>query len=373
MNHFRPGPNRITFEAQLHTAADAECVAGPSKGDDRFVLFDTSEFVMPDFARIAQLPNLAALQGTGFPYNSSDTPVALVLGDTSPDIVSAAATLLGRMAIAAGRIIVVETDTPSSALDARNAIFVAAAAQIPADVPAQLNLDSSIRSAWKAPEQPLDIQPRAVTASAVAGGGADVSGNALGSAGAIPGDALEDRADTQETFNRWRERLSSGGGGWRGNVSAFQDWFQRTLQLSGATLRFVPGQDAAFEPLHGSTTLIAQGPSVSGDKTWTLITAPTPHLLLEGADTLTDSPQWFQLTGRVASYSAKTKAIQTEPVGVFSFVPTQPVSLANLRLIAANWLSENILAFSLLLFAACVLLGLATALFLSRIGRRSSA
>ena len=47
--------------------------------------------------------------------------------------------------------------------------------------------------------------------------------------------------------------------------------------------------------------------------------------------------------------------------------------VANLRLIAANWLSENILAFSLLLFAACLLLGLATALFLSRIGRRGSA
>jgi hypothetical protein len=47
--------------------------------------------------------------------------------------------------------------------------------------------------------------------------------------------------------------------------------------------------------------------------------------------------------------------------------------LANARLIAANWLSENILAFSLLLFAACLLLGLATALFLSRLGRKGSA
>jgi hypothetical protein len=41
-------------------------------------------------------------------------------------------------------------------------------------------------------------------------------------------------------------------------------------------------------------------------------------------------------------------------------------------LIVANWLSDNILAYSVLLLLACILLGLVTALFLSRIGRGSA-
>jgi cellulose synthase operon protein B len=368
MTHFRPGPNRITFEAQLHTVADAECVAGPSKGDDRFVLFDTSEFVMPDFARIARLPNLAALQGTAFPYNISDAPVALALGDFSPDIVATATTLLGRMAVAAGRIIDIDIEPASSAVKQGNAIFITTASQIPAAIPSQLDLDSKIMSTWKAPDEGPDT-PSSPAAEAANG----VAGNALGAAATDPNDALLDPADTKETFDRWRERLSAGGGGWRGDISSFQDWVQRTFQLSSTSLRFLPSRGAAFDPPRGSTTLIAQGPSLSGDGAWMLVTAPTSRLLREGTDAITNSPEWFQLTGRLASYNAKTKILQTQPLATFSFVPTRPITLANLRLIAANWLSENILAFSLLLFTACVLLGLATALFLSRIGRRSSA
>ncbi|MDQ0390676.1 cellulose biosynthesis cyclic di-GMP-binding regulatory protein BcsB [Labrys monachus] len=365
MAHFRPGPNRITFEAQLHTAADMECAAGPTKGDARFVLFDTSEFVLPDFARIARLPNLAALQGTGFPYNISETPVAVVLGEFSPDAVSAAATLLGRMAVSAGRVIDVDLDASPSTLRDRNAIFVATASQIPSGVADQLDLDGRIGSLWKAPEDSLDPGATPLAANAMTG----IAGNALAVTKAP--DALSDPADTQETFDRWRERLSTSGS-WRGDVSSFQDWLQQTFQVSTASLRFLPSRDAAFEPSRNNTALIAQGPSVSGDKAWTLLTAPSPRLLREGADDLTDGSQWLRLSGRLVSYSAKTNATQTLPVATFSFIPTAPFSLANLRLIAANWLSENIFAFSLLLFAACLLLGLATALFLSHIGRRSS-
>jgi len=38
-------------------------------------------------------------------------------------------------------------------------------------------------------------------------------------------------------------------------------------------------------------------------------------------------------------------------------------------LIIANWLSDNILTYSVLLLSACILLGLVTVRFLSRIGR----
>lgn len=367
MSHFRPGPNRITFEAQLHTNSDLECATGPTKGANRFALFDSSEFVMPNYARIAQLPNLAALQGTAFPYNSSTEPVALVLSNTNEDTLSAAATLLSRMAVAAGRPINLDLDPPS--LENRDTLFIAPAPEIPDPVPAQLDLDEHFRTSWQAREE--ESQPGPVVAGNAIGNSAT---NAIGSSATAPSLPVvaTEPVDTQETFDRWRDTLSSEGGGWRGNVSAFEDWLQRTFQVSSQTLRLLPTRDMPYHPSRDATVMIAQGPSPSGDKAWTLITSPTAELLRKGAVTLTGSPQWFQLTGRLVTYNARVAEVQTQPVTTFAFVPTQPISFANLRLIAANWLSENLLAFALLLFAACLVLGLATALFLSCIGRRSS-
>ena len=74
----------------------------------------------------------------------------------------------------------------------------------------------------------------------------------------------------------------------------------------------------------------------------------------------------------MVSYNADTGKLSIQPVTTFTFLVTQPLSPGNLRLIVANWLSDNILAYSVLLVSTCVLLGLATALFLSRIGRQSA-
>ncbi|PRH89026.1 cellulose synthase BcsB subunit [Labrys okinawensis] len=357
MTHFRPGPNRVTFEAQLFTTMDSQCAAGPTKGNNRFALFDSSEFVMPDYARIAQQPNLAALQGTAFPYNGAVDPVALVVSRYDSPVMSATATLLARMALAAGRLINIDPNAPS--LDDRHALFVAPAPDIPEQVPAQLNLDEQLRTGWK-PHNDEPILPSAA------------AGNPPGPTLATLPVAATEPADTQETFDRWRDTLKAEGGGWRGNVSSFQDWLQRTFQVSSQTLRFLPSRDVAFHPSRDTSAMIAQGPSPSGNKTWTLLTAPSTRELRAGANTLTSSPQWFQLSGRLATYNTRLAEVQIQPVTTSSLTATQPLSFTNLRLIAANWLSENLLAFAFLLFAACLLLGLATALLLSRIGRRIS-
>jgi cellulose synthase operon protein B len=359
MTQFKPGPNVITFEAQLNVAADQDCRVGGGAGKtSRFVLFDTSEFVMPDFARIARLPDLAALMGTGFPYNRAQNPTALVMNAADADVVSAAATLLARMAVVAGRII--PTELASTAAKDRNAIFVVPAAQAPIDVLTQLGVDEGLRTTWKEPAGDLGDDDASQPANAP---GADAQ--------AAPEISPPNEVDTQATFDRWRDALSNGGG-WRGNVSALQDWFQRTFQFSGASLRFLPSADEAFQTPRGATALLAQAVSPSGDRAWTLLTAPSSRLLRLGANALTAQQQWSQLAGHVVTYSAKTAAIATQPVATFSFVVTQPLSLGNLRFIAANWLSDNILAFSVLLLSACVFLGLVTSSFLSRIGRGSA-
>ena len=84
--------------------------------DPRFVLFDTSQFTVPTFARIARQPDLSEMSGTGFPYNRSQHPVALIIERGQSGALSAAATLLGRMSVAAGRTIPVEPLSPGRRL-----------------------------------------------------------------------------------------------------------------------------------------------------------------------------------------------------------------------------------------------------------------
>ena len=95
--HFRPGVNEVTIEAVLDTATDESCPPGAAAGGPpRFVLFDTTSFSMPDFARLGRWPNLSALIGTGFPYSRNVERTAVVLGRSDRDTYAAAATLLAR-------------------------------------------------------------------------------------------------------------------------------------------------------------------------------------------------------------------------------------------------------------------------------------
>jgi hypothetical protein len=85
---------------------------------------------------------------------------------------------------------------------------------------------------------------------------------------------------------------------------------------------------------------------------------------------LSGQANWSQLDGRISTYEGGTKTVQTVPVNSFQFIPTQAGSFSNYRLIAANWLSTNILSYAVLLAVLAVVLGLATATMLSNLGRR---
>lgn len=98
--------------------------------------------------------------------------------------------------------------------------------------------------------------------------------------------------------------------------------------------------------------------------------APTGKDLRESVQALSAQDTWRQLAGHITTYQRGTKTIETIPINDFAFIETQPASLSNYRLIAANWLSTNILTYAVLLAALGVLLGLATAMLLSNLGRR---
>ncbi|MBO9123887.1 MULTISPECIES: cellulose biosynthesis cyclic di-GMP-binding regulatory protein BcsB [unclassified Rhizobium] len=334
MRHFKPGLNSVSIETILQTDEDNVCVPGTAAGaGPRFALFDTSEFHMPDFARVGQRPNLAALAGTGYPYSRAASPTPLFIDRVDPDTLSATATVLGQMALMAGRPIDVEPAASPGAIGDRDAMFVGSISQMPQAVLSQLNIATTSQATWR---------PLAATQTTP--------------------------SETNVMFDEWRSKVS--GGVWQGQITSFQEWLRRNFDISLSTLQFIPGAEQVFTPSNTNSFLIAQGANTAGNGTWTIVTAPSAKDLREGADAMTSQLNWPEIEGHVTTYSAATGKIDTVPVSRFDFIATESWTFANYRLIAANWLSTNVLSYAVLLVVLSLLIGVATAGMLGRLGRR---
>ena len=333
MRHFKPGLNSIAIEAVLMTEDDAACAPGATASQaPRFALFDTSEFHMPDFARVGQRPNLAAMAGTSYPYGRSPDPTPLFIDRTDADTLSATATLLGQLAIAAGHPIAIDTVASPSVIGDRSAIFIGSISQMPATALTQVNVATASQASWR---PVTDSQPTEI--------------------------------DNGKALEEWRSRIS--GGALQSRIAAFREWLRRNFDITGASLQFVPNAEQVFTPSNVTSLMVAQGKSPDGGGTWTVVTAPSAKDLREGLNSLASQTNWPQIAGHVTTYSSRTGKIESVPVTRFDFVPTAGLSIANYRLIAANWLSTNILSYSFLLVALSLLIGLATSRMLSRLGR----
>lgn len=332
MQHIQPGLNRIVLEADLLTAADKVCSPGTAANDTpRFALFDTSRFDMPTFARIAQRPNLSALSGTSFPYGRAVDPIAVMVDRTTDDGLSGLATLLARMARSAGRILPIEFVASQDGLGMRNAIIMGGAADIPQQVLQQVGVSVESDADWEA-----------------------------GASGSP--------APAGPTLDEWRKQVT---GSWFGSTwRDFREWLQRTFNITSDMLRFAPEEEGAYVPPPTSGLVVAQSSNPAGSGTWTVIVAPDAAALRPNLVAFTDLRNWDGLSGHITSFNPATREVDTVPVGQFEFVETVPPSIWNYRLIAANWLSANILSYSLALILACVVLGATTTFLLSRLGRR---
>lgn len=333
MRHFRPGPNRIDIETVLMTQADKVCAPGASALEEpRFALFDSSEFRMPRFARVAQLPNLAALSGTGFPYSRQADPIALYLDRLDGDTLSTSATFLGKMAVSSGRALQVRPESSALAIGERDAILVGTISQMPPLVLSQTHIAGESVSSWGGPAE----------------GGAR-------------------QAATQEAFDEWQSRVR--GGSWSGQISALENWLQDRFDISLSSLRLLPGEESFVMPEDTARFLVAQGDSPEKTATWTVLSAPTGADLRAGMSAVAQEARWQQLDGYVSLESKDTEALDTRPVSRTRFVATQPWTFVNMRLVAANWLSSNILAYAVLFCALAIVLGIATSGLLRRFGR----
>lgn len=207
MRHFKPGLNSVAIEAILMTKDDAACAPGATAGaTPRFALFDTSELEIPDFARVGQRPNLAAMAGTAYPYGRATEPTPLFIDRVDADTLSAAATLLGQMAITAGHPIAVETVASPNMIADRDAIFIGSISQMPATALTQTNISTASQASWR---------PVVETQAGV--------------------------VDTGTAFEEWNSKVS--GGVLRSRITAFRDWLSRNFDISRSSLQFVPGAE----------------------------------------------------------------------------------------------------------------------------------
>ncbi len=338
MRHFRLGLNTITIEAALKSEADKSCTIGSaSPASPRFALFDSSQFTMPDFGRIGQSPNLAAMSGIAYPYTYNADELVLSANLNDYNVLSASATIMGNLAIAAGRPLIIKNAVTDNELKDVNALFVGAVVNLPDVVLKQTGIDPDAKKFWSDDDSAAPMHNAA-------------------------------HSEQNFTLAQWQEQLQTGWHGW------FQNLYSGLLNAlnSSDNLRLFPGNVALFMPSKEVSILAAQGASLSQTGTWTVVTAPDTILLRQGMQQLAHQSNWTKIDGRITTYNREKQTVATLPVQQTRFLTTQPPSFTNLRLIATNWLSSNTLSYVVILLLSLVALGLTTSMMLSRFGRRDN-
>jgi cellulose synthase operon protein B len=355
LKNFKSGLNTVTLEVGLLTDADDRCAPGETLSEaNRFVLFDTSSLEFPEFGRIGREPDLGVLSAGHFP-NDDDAPATMVLGRPDPLNVSAAGTLLARMARSIGKPVRAAFANAASAED-ESVLFIGAVEQIPSGFLNRVRVSEHLRMVW--PATPLQTNPSQQVASTDFT--MTVKPNATDRSGA---------ASTDEVRKRWSESFRRQGV-IQQTFGAIQDWIEETFSLSINSLSLQQRIDSPYEPPQRSTLLIAQN-RTPGSGVWTLVTARTEEALAQEMARMADPLLWSQVSGRAIALDPRESRLQVEPIQDYDFVQTQPFSLFNLRLVAANWMSANILQYALLLIVLCLFLGTGTYLLLKRLGRPS--
>ncbi|GAB4072200.1 cellulose biosynthesis cyclic di-GMP-binding regulatory protein BcsB [Ancylobacter sonchi] len=366
LRNFRPGINQLWLEVVLDTDADTRCLPGATlPSDSRFVLFDSTEFSMENFARIGTVPNLAALTASAFPYGL-EGPTAVVLARQDATTLGAAATLLARLARGHGRALALDASPSMATLGERNALFIGDIDHIPASVLDQVGISESTRSNWVVSAEDAAGADNADSYDSVLQRFRDRQSG--GNGAATPATPADD--NTSEVYQRWRNAVQNTGA-LRALADSFEGWLKRTFNISFESLRINQGQRTLYEPPPRTSILMAQGNSPNEAGVWTLVTARTADTLASGTTRLVSDASWNRIGGQAIALQSGTGEVERHDVTSHRFIVTTPLSFANIRMISANWLSTNIVPYALMLMIASLVLGIATFLLLRRMGRPS--
>jgi len=321
---------------------------------------------MDNFARIGRTPDLAALSATAFPYTLDRGPLALVLPQPDATAIGSAGTLLARLAHAKGQALAFDIPATTAALDNRPAIFVGGIGQIANGVLAQVRIAETSRTNWMAALP--DLSTPAPDADAAYDDIVQRFRNRQQTA-QPPGlpDQPETPPETTDIYERWRENVSPGG--ISGVLTSVENWMRRTFGISWSSFAIGQSQLNMFEPSPQTSVLIAQASNPGNNATWTLVAGRNPEALATGLAQFNARQVWDRVGGQAVAYQASADRLDTQPTGTYRFILTEPLNFRNFRMIAANWLSVNILPYALMLVLCGVALGISTAMLLRRLGR----
>jgi hypothetical protein len=129
-----------------------------------------------------------------------------------------------------------------------------------------------------------------------------------------------------------------------------------------------PPAGPTFSPT--TSMVMAQGMVGDGsDSVTTLVTAPNASMLVQAAACLVDPRVWQQIGGRLAVLDASEGKVTSIPVEKTRLVVTAPLTVSNVRLITAGWLSLNTEIYVITALILGLMLAGTTTLFVRSVGR----
>lgn len=389
---FKPGSNTVDIEADTTASSDQECSASSQLDQrDRLLLGNTSEMQVPTLARIGTLPNLSSTLGGGFGDLSLRDGTLIHIPNPSAEVMEATLSLLAKIAAVSGEVTPITFAFEQGVQPASHTITIGALADIPATTLAAAGLSlESLRRTWQigtpaAPVPQAEV-PAVPVRVAAAGSVIPIAATRTGPSNAEQSGALNgispqpaatstglDLAPTEAVksfdLEALRLKLSLDGLGWMPTSLA---WLEETIRdVYKIDLRASDPSKVIMQPTglisEASTLVVSQRAAPKDLQTgWqsklipevtssTVIVAPTVDALRSSTLDLVTTGVWQQFTGRAISYERETAVVRTLGADATWFIPTEPLTPSNVRLIVAGWLSKNVLFYLGVLFGAVVL------------------
>ena len=359
LQFFRPGFNAIEIEGLMPTAADEQCDTSASPTGTRLTIADTSELVIPHFARMQTSPQIV---GTlRFEDDPATEPTDVYVTSNNPALTSAALTVAANMSArnrVAGRIRL-SFDEPSRS--DRSGIVVGTLGELPGLLADPLHkliapaADSSV-----SPTSVPDARPAQAPATD-ADAAAAVPAVADPAPAVVPPATMRLRAeDAVVSGRRW---LRSNG------------FFFAGAPDDGPGLRYSDHSLLVADVLGSNTTIELAGIELprfaKAPDNWVVFTGLTDAAVADGLSALVANGRWKDLNGEAVSYDPGSGQLQTAQPRSLTYVVPKSLIIGDLRPILGGMISSNITLSTLALLVLLILLGVTTFACLRFVGERS--